>query len=109
MSRSIAGVSSLLNSSYIWSIDTVFAKLATNKPHFLVDSEMDQLVRALGTPNNEVWPELESLQDCESALPKWEPGSLALHVKHLVENGLDLLSKMSVCCRLILPSQFLTK
>lgn len=48
--------------------------------------------RALGTPNNEVWPEVESLQDYKNTFPKWKPGSLASHVKNLDENGLDLLS-----------------
>lgn len=50
------------------------------------------LFRALGTPNNEVWPEVESLQDYKNTFPKWKPGSLASHVKNLDENGLDLLS-----------------
>lgn len=51
--------------------------------------------RALGTPNNEVWPEVESLQDYKNTFPKWKPGSLASHVKNLDENGLDLLSVRS--------------
>ncbi|KAF3828074.1 hypothetical protein GH733_001346, partial [Mirounga leonina] len=54
------------------------------------------LLGALGTPNNEVWPEVESLQDYKNTFPKWKPGSLASHVKNLDENGLDLLSKMLV-------------
>lgn len=48
--------------------------------------------RALGTPNNEVWPDVESLQDYKNTFPKWKPGSLESHVKNLDENGLDLLS-----------------
>lgn len=83
----------------IWSIGTIFAELATKKPLFHGDSEIDQLFRifrALGTPNNEVWPEVESLQDYKSTFPKWKPGSLASHVKNLDENGLDLLSKMLI-------------
>ncbi|KFO37148.1 Cyclin-dependent kinase 1 [Fukomys damarensis] len=83
----------------IWSIGTIFAELATKKPLFHGDSEIDQLFRifrALGTPNNEVWPEVESLQDYKNTFPKWKPGSLASHVKNLDENGLDLLSKMLV-------------
>ncbi|XP_064450741.1 cyclin-dependent kinase 1 isoform X1 [Mirounga angustirostris] len=81
----------------IWSIGTIFAELATKKPLFHGDSEIDQLFRifrALGTPNNEVWPEVESLQDYKNTFPKWKPGSLASHVKNLDENGLDLLSKI---------------
>ncbi|XP_031203622.1 cyclin-dependent kinase 1 [Mastomys coucha] len=83
----------------IWSIGTIFAELATKKPLFHGDSEIDQLFRifrALGTPNNEVWPEVESLQDYKNTFPKWKPGSLSSHVKNLDENGLDLLSKMLV-------------
>nr|XP_035938676.1 cyclin-dependent kinase 1-like isoform X4 [Halichoerus grypus] len=69
------------------------------KSLFHGDSEIDQLFRifrALGTPNNEVCPEVESLQDYKNAFPKWKPGRLASHVKNLDENGLDLLSKMLV-------------
>lgn len=57
--------------------------------------------RALGTPNNEVWPEVESLQDYKNTFPKWKPGSLASHVKNLDENGLDLLSVRSTRCTAI--------
>lgn len=57
--------------------------------------------RALGTPNNEVWPEVESLQDYKNTFPKWKPGSLASHVKNLDENGLDLLSVRSARCTAI--------
>lgn len=48
--------------------------------------------RALGTPNNDVWPEVESLQDYKNTFPKWKPSSLASHVKNLDDEGLDLLS-----------------
>ncbi|XP_023575260.1 cyclin-dependent kinase 1-like [Octodon degus] len=83
----------------IWRIETISAELETKKPLFHGDSEIDQLFRifrALGTPNNKVWPEVESLQDYKNTFPKWKPGSLAAHVKNLDENGLDLLSKMLV-------------
>ncbi|KAK1335927.1 hypothetical protein QTO34_003726, partial [Cnephaeus nilssonii] len=43
----------------IWSKSTIFAELAMKKPLFHGDSEIDKLFRifrALGTPNNEVWP-----------------------------------------------------
>merc|ERR1712042_358761 len=47
----------------LWSIGTIFAELATKKPLFHGDSEIDQLFRifrTLGTPNNDVWPDVES-------------------------------------------------
>lgn len=50
------------------------------------------LHRALGTPNNDVWPDVESLQDYKNTFPKWKPGSLGTHVQNLDEDGLDLLS-----------------
>ncbi|XP_031445827.1 cyclin-dependent kinase 1 [Phasianus colchicus] len=83
----------------IWSIGTIFAELATKKPLFHGDSEIDQLFRifrALGTPNNDVWPDVESLQDYKNTFPKWKPGSLGTHVQNLDEDGLDLLSKMLI-------------
>ncbi|XP_009070265.1 PREDICTED: cyclin-dependent kinase 1 isoform X4 [Acanthisitta chloris] len=83
----------------MWSIGTIFAELATKKPLFHGDSEIDQIFRifrALGTPNNEVWPEVESLQDYKNTFPKWKPVSLETHVKNLDEDGLDLLAKMLI-------------
>ncbi|XP_028585180.1 cyclin-dependent kinase 1 [Podarcis muralis] len=81
----------------IWSIATIFAEMATKQALFRGDSEIDQLFRifrALGTPNNDVWPEVESLQDYKNTFPKWKPSSLASLVKNLNEDGLDLLLKM---------------
>ncbi|XP_017681614.1 PREDICTED: cyclin-dependent kinase 1 isoform X2 [Lepidothrix coronata] len=83
----------------IWSIGTIFAELATKKPLFHGDSEIDQIFRifrALGTPNNEVWPDVESLQDYKNTFPKWKPVSLETHVKNLDKDGLDLLAKMLI-------------
>ncbi|KAJ0004647.1 hypothetical protein NQD34_010861 [Periophthalmus magnuspinnatus] len=83
----------------VWSTGTIFAELATKKPLFHGDSEIDQLFRifrTLGTPSNEVWPEVESLPDYKNTFPKWKPGSLASMVKNLDKNGLDLLSKMLI-------------
>uniref|UniRef100_A0A8C5KLY8 Protein kinase domain-containing protein n=1 Tax=Jaculus jaculus TaxID=51337 RepID=A0A8C5KLY8_JACJA len=75
----------------IWSVGTIFAELATEKPLFHGGSETDQLFRIF-----QMWPEVESLQDYKNTFPKWKPGSLASHVKNLDEHGLDLLSKMLV-------------
>jgi len=83
----------------LWSAGTIFAELATKKPLFHGDSEIDQLFRifrTLGTPNNDVWPEVESLPDYKNTFPKWKAGSLSSMVKNLDKNGLDLLSKMLI-------------
>ncbi|XP_029687874.1 cyclin-dependent kinase 1-like [Takifugu rubripes] len=79
----------------VWSTGTIFAELATKKPLFHGDSEIDQLFRifrTLGTPNNDVWPDVESLPDYKNTFPKWKSGNLS--VKNLEKNGLDLLAKM---------------
>nr|QOY46745.1 cyclin-dependent kinase 1 [Ambystoma andersoni] len=80
----------------VWSIGTIFAEMATKKPLFHGDSEIDQLFRifrALGTPNNEIWPEVESLQDYKNTFPKWKAGGLSNIVKNINQDGLDLLAK----------------
>uniref|UniRef100_A0A3P9NLA6 Cyclin-dependent kinase 1 n=1 Tax=Poecilia reticulata TaxID=8081 RepID=A0A3P9NLA6_POERE len=79
----------------VWSTGTIFAELATKKPLFHGDSEIDQLFRifrTLGTPNNEVWPDVENLPDYKSTFPKWKGGNLSSMVKNLDKNGLDLLA-----------------
>ncbi|XP_041065508.1 cyclin-dependent kinase 1 [Carcharodon carcharias] len=79
----------------IWSIGTIFAEMATKRPLFHGDSEIDQLFRifrTLGTPNNEIWPEVETLPDYKNTFPKWKAGSLS-QVKNIDLNGLDLLAK----------------
>ena len=50
------------------------------------------LSRTLGTPNNDIWPEVESLPDYKNTFPKWKAGNLAAMVKNLDKNGLDLLA-----------------
>uniref|UniRef100_A0A3Q4I4P7 Cyclin-dependent kinase 1 n=1 Tax=Neolamprologus brichardi TaxID=32507 RepID=A0A3Q4I4P7_NEOBR len=48
--------------------------------------------RTLGTPNNDVWPDVESLPDYKNTFPKWKSGNLSSMVKNLDKNGLDLLA-----------------
>ncbi|CAB1312749.1 unnamed protein product [Coregonus sp. 'balchen'] len=58
----------------VWSIGTIFAE-------------------TLGTPNNDIWPEVESLPDYKNTFPKWKSGNLSSMVKNLDKNGIDLLAK----------------
>ena len=53
------------------------------------------LSRTLGTPNNNVWPDVESLPDYKNTFPKWKSGNLSSMVKNLDKNGLDLLAVRS--------------
>lgn len=82
----------------MWSIGTIFAEMATKRPLFHGDSEIDQLFRifrTLGTPNNDTWPGVETLSDYKNTFPKWKAGSLS-QVKNIDQNGLDLLAKMLI-------------
>ncbi|XP_069756832.1 cyclin-dependent kinase 1 [Narcine bancroftii] len=82
----------------IWSIGTIFAEMATKRPLFHGDSEIDQLFRifrTLGTPNNDIWPDVETLPDYKNTFPKWKAGNLS-QVKNIDQNGQDLLAKMLI-------------
>jgi serine/threonine protein kinase len=63
----------------IWSMGCIFAEMATAQPLFPGDSEIDTLFRifrTLGTPNNSVWPGVESLQHFMKQAPQWKPTHL---------------------------------
>ncbi|XP_055684468.1 cyclin-dependent kinase 1 [Lutzomyia longipalpis] len=81
----------------IWSVGCIFAEMATRKPLFQGDSEIDQLFRmfrVLQTPTEEIWPGVTSLPDYKSTFPCWTQNQLAKQVKNLSKSGLDLLQKM---------------
>nr|CAB3229339.1 cyclin-dependent kinase 1-like [Phallusia mammillata] len=80
----------------VWSIGTIFAEMATKRPLFHGDSEIDQLFRifrVLGTPTDDVWPGVCQLKDYKQTFPKWKSGNLTDSVKNLNDDGLDLLAK----------------
>lgn len=83
----------------IWSIGCIFSEMATRRPLFHGDSEIDQLFkifRILSTPNDEVWPGVSDLPDYKSSFPMWKTNNLKDSVKALDAVGLDLLQKMLV-------------
>ena len=80
----------------IWSIGCIFAEMVKGIVLFGGSDESDQLQRIfyiLGTPNNNVWPGIESNLYYRKDLPKYEKKELGNLVK-LDEFGLDLLGKM---------------
>lgn len=80
----------------IWSIGCIFAEMATRKPLFQGDSEIDQLFRMfriLKTPTEEIWPGVTSLPDYKPTFPCWTQNNLNTQLKNLDSAGLDLLQK----------------
>ncbi|XP_055544073.1 cyclin-dependent kinase 1 [Wyeomyia smithii] len=80
----------------VWSIGCIFAEMATRKPLFQGDSEIDQLFRMfriLKTPTEEIWPGVTSLPDYKPTFPCWTQNNLNSQVKNLDSGGLDLLQK----------------
>ncbi|EDV99454.1 cyclin-dependent kinase 1 [Drosophila grimshawi] len=83
----------------IWSIGCIFAELATRKPLFQGDSEIDQLFRMfriLKTPTEDIWPGVTSLPDYKNTFPCWSTNQLTNQLKNLDANGVDLIQKMLI-------------
>lgn len=83
----------------VWSIGCIFAEMATRKPLFQGDSEIDQLFRMfriLRTPTEEIWPGVTSLPDYKTTFPCWTQNNLTAQVKNIDSAGMDLLQKTLV-------------
>ncbi|XP_063702476.1 cyclin-dependent kinase 2 [Culicoides brevitarsis] len=68
----------------IWSIGCIFAEMIMKKPLFPGDSEIDQLYRIfrqMGTPTEDSWPGVTSLQDYKPTFPKWESSPLPQEIE----------------------------
>jgi serine/threonine protein kinase len=82
----------------IWSVGCIFAEIANRAPLFPGDSEIDELFRifrALGTPNDSIWPHVSQLPDYKDTFPQWEPGPIARLVPTVADpHGVDLLALM---------------
>ncbi|XP_022181712.1 cyclin-dependent kinase 1-like isoform X2 [Myzus persicae] len=83
----------------MWSIACIFAEMASGKPLFQGDSEIDQLFhifRILTTPNEKTWPGVSELKDYKPSFPTWNENILQKSVKNLNNVGLSLLQKMLI-------------
>ena len=83
----------------VWSIGCIFAEMLNGRPLFLGANEadqLDQIFRALGTPDVSSYPGLAELPDFAPASYKRYPApdSLAHLVPGLAPAGVDLLSRM---------------
>lgn len=80
----------------IWSIGCIFAEMATRKPLFQGDSEIDQLFRmfrVLRTPTEEIWPGVTNMPDYKPTFPCWTTNQLEKQLKNMNAEGIDLLQK----------------
>ncbi|KAL1923892.1 uncharacterized protein VTP21DRAFT_6927 [Calcarisporiella thermophila] len=83
----------------MWSVACIFAEMVIRRPLFPGDSEIDELFRifrALGTPNEKMWPGVSQLPDYKATFPSWQPQPLNKIIPTLDEEGLDLLAQMFV-------------
>jgi len=79
----------------VFAIGTIFVEMVTKRPLFPGDSEIDQLYkifRQLGTPNENVWPGVTTLQDWNPHFPNWIKTPFSKTVlDNLEPSGLELL------------------
>jgi serine/threonine protein kinase len=83
----------------IWSIGCIFAELILKQPLFKGEYEIEQLFKifyVLGTPNRDIWPEVENLPNYSPEFPKFKPIKFEDYFIGLDKNGIDLLKQMLV-------------
>ncbi|CAL9160388.1 unnamed protein product [Musa hybrid cultivar] len=94
----------------LWSIGCIFVEMVNRCPLFCGDSEISQLFnifRVLGTPNEETWSGVTSLPHFKCSFPKWDPMDLAALVPNLEPAGVDLLSLYSIANMQIITQKML--
>ncbi|KOO29099.1 cyclin-dependent kinase 3, partial [Chrysochromulina tobinii] len=78
----------------MWSVGCVLGEMATGKPMFPGDSEIDELFKIfqlLGTPADDTWEGVSKLPDWQSKFPSWKPENLMTTYGLLGTDGVALL------------------
>jgi len=78
----------------MWSVGCVLGEMATGKPMFPGDSEIDELFKIfqlLGTPAENTWEGVSKLPDWQSKFPNWRRCNLRTSYAALSTNGVGLL------------------
>lgn len=81
----------------MWAVGTILVEMATKRPLFPGDSEVDELFkifRILGTPDENTWPGVTRLNDWNDGFPIWPPLYLGKFCGSLSEAGIDLVQKL---------------
>lgn len=81
----------------VWSVGCVFAELLTGNILFDGESQLSivvQILKVLGTPKEEDWPEMDTIPYCQSFnMPQYEP-TINQILKDAPPNAVDLIMKM---------------
>uniref|UniRef100_A0A915A5Y6 Protein kinase domain-containing protein n=1 Tax=Parascaris univalens TaxID=6257 RepID=A0A915A5Y6_PARUN len=84
----------------IWSLGCIFAEMATKKPLFQGDSEIDQIFRIfriMTTPTEKTWEGISQLPDYNPAFPIWRVDTLASILNGCMSHkAVNLLRRMLV-------------
>ena len=81
----------------MWSVGCVLGEMATGKPMFPGDSEIDELFKIfqlLGTPAEGTWEGVSKLPDWQSKFPSWERKDLNAAYGALGDDGVELLDAL---------------
>ena len=60
----------------LWSVGCIFGEMINRSPIFPGENDIDQLgivIRALGTPNNDIWPGVTGEFSKTTASERWDP------------------------------------
>lgn len=84
----------------LWAVGCIFGELLNKSPLFAGDTDIEQLslvIRALGTPNETIWPSLTELPDYNKIeFPNYDPIPFEDLVPDACKESVDLLKRFLV-------------
>ncbi|CAI5637393.1 cyclin-dependent kinase 17 isoform X1 [Oreochromis niloticus] len=79
----------------MWGVGCIFYEMAAGRPLFpgsTVEDELHLIFRLLGTPTEENWPGISSIEEFKSYnFPKYKPQPIINHAPRLDSEGIELL------------------
>uniref|UniRef100_A0A3B3URD6 Cyclin dependent kinase 17 n=1 Tax=Poecilia latipinna TaxID=48699 RepID=A0A3B3URD6_9TELE len=79
----------------MWGVGCIFYEMAAGRPLFpgsTVEDELHLIFRLLGTPTEENWPGISTIEEFKSYnFPKYKPQPLINHAPRLDSDGIELL------------------